>query len=60
MIRQASSFEAALTDYVNALRLPLQDAKQARAIIAEHNFSSARAHLIASVPGYHTGTADIL
>ena len=52
----ACSFEAALTDYVHALRLPLQAAKQARATIAEHDFSSARAHLIASVPGYHTGT----
>ena len=56
----ASSFEAVLTDYVRALRLPLQAAKQALAILAQHDFSSARAHLIASVPGYHTGRSEIL
>ena len=26
----------------------------------EHDFSSARAHLIPSVPGYHTGGANML
>ena len=58
--KAGSSFEAALMDYVSALRMPLQAAKQALAVIAEHDFSSARAHLIASVPGYHTGTVGIL
>ena len=52
-----SSFEASLADYVDALKLPLQAAKHARQVIADHDLSSARAHLIPSVPGYHTGLA---
>ena len=46
-----------LQDYVSALKLPTQAANQARDIIADHDFSSARAHLVPSVPGYHTGLA---
>ena len=53
-----SSFEASLGDYVNALKLPAQAATRARGIIADHDFSSARAHLVPSVPGYHTGNAS--
>ena len=52
-----SSFEASLGDYVCALKLPAQAAKHTRDIIAAHDFSSARAHLVPSIPGYHTGPA---
>ena len=55
----ASSFGAALADYLAALRLPAQAAEHARALVREHDFSSARAHLIPSVPGYHTGGASM-
>ena len=42
---------------MSALKLPAGAAEHARAIIAGHDFSSARAHLIPSVPGYHTGVS---
>ena len=40
-----------------ALKLPAHAATHARDIIAHHDFSSARAHLVPSIPGYHTGPA---
>ena len=52
----ASPFQVDLQQYVAALGLPPALAQQARAVIALHDFSAARAHLIASVPaqaGHH-------
>ncbi len=48
-------FETTLTDYIAALRLPVREAQHAQQVIAQHDFSSARCHLIPSVPGYHQG-----
>ncbi|EIE25781.1 tyrosyl-DNA phosphodiesterase [Coccomyxa subellipsoidea C-169] len=50
-------FETTLSDYIAALRLPAREAQHAQQVIAQHDFSSARAHLIPSVPGYHQGAA---
>ncbi len=51
-----SEFEQELADYLKALRLPQAPAQKAEALCAQHDFSSARAHLIISRPGYHSGT----
>ncbi|BDA43991.1 Tyrosyl-DNA phosphodiesterase 1 [Coccomyxa sp. Obi] len=50
-------FETTLTDYIAALKLPVREAQHAQQVIAQHDFSSARCHLIPSVPGYHQGAA---
>jgi len=52
-----SSFERDLQQYVTSLGLPPPLTRQTHNIIALHDFSSARAHLVASVPGYHKGSA---
>lgn len=35
--------------------MPAAVAATARQLVTAHDFSAARAHLVASVPGYHTG-----
>jgi tyrosyl-DNA phosphodiesterase-1 len=47
----ASPFQLDLQQYVAELGLPAAAAAQAQHIIGLHDFSAARAHLIASVPG---------
>ena len=51
-----SEFEQELSDYLKALRLPAASAHKAEALCKQHDFSSARVHLIISRPGYHSGT----
>ncbi|KAK9915663.1 hypothetical protein WJX75_002388 [Coccomyxa subellipsoidea] len=55
--RESRLFESTLSDYIAALKLPAREAQHAQQVIAQHDFSSARAHLIPSVPGYHQGAA---
>ncbi len=50
-----SEFEQELADYLKALRLPQAAAQKAEALCKQHDFSSARVHLIISRPGYHSG-----
>ena len=50
-----SAFGTALRDYLAALRLPAADAARAFALVDGHDFSSARAALLPSVPGRHQG-----
>ena len=52
-----SEFEQELGDYLKALRLPTPSADKAQALCRQHDFSSARVHIIISCPGYHSGTA---
>eukprot|EP00887_Chlorella_sp_A99_P006577 scaffold3.g6577.t1 len=52
-----SEFERYLGSYLAALRLPPADAARAAALVAAHDFSAARAALVASVPGTHAGAA---
>ncbi|KAL3157421.1 hypothetical protein ABBQ32_011893 [Trebouxia sp. C0010 RCD-2024] len=52
-----SEFEQELVDYLRALRLPAASAQKAEALCSQHDFSSARVHLIISRPGYHSGPA---
>lgn len=52
-----SEFEQELADYLKALRLPQASAQKAAALCKQHDFSSARVHLIISCPGYHSGDA---
>ncbi|PRW59620.1 tyrosyl-DNA phosphodiesterase 1 [Chlorella sorokiniana] len=54
---QTSTFQEELDAYVRALNLPLGDARRTLRLIAAHDFSAARAHIVASVPGYHTGSS---
>ncbi|KAL4425897.1 hypothetical protein ABPG75_009913 [Micractinium tetrahymenae] len=54
---QTSSFEQGLAAYVAVLRLPPAVAREALQLVARHDFSAARGHLVASVPGRHTGAA---
>lgn len=58
--RESRLFESTLSDYIAALKLPAREAQHAQQVIAQHDFSSARAHLIPSVPGYHQGEHAIL
>jgi tyrosyl-DNA phosphodiesterase 1 len=51
----SSPFERDLLAYFDELRLPPVLQQQTRAFISLHDFSAARAHLIASVPGEHFG-----
>lgn len=58
---EPSSFESDLLEYIGALKLPLPLAEEASSIIKAHDFSSARVHLIASVPSGNsafTGNED--
>ena len=48
-------FEASLAHYMAKLQLPLYQADYVQELIKEHDFSSARAHLVPSVPGEHSG-----
>lgn len=50
-----SEFGEALRDYLAALRLPPADAAHVSALVNCHDFSSARAALLPSVPGCHCG-----
>ena len=50
-----SEFGDALRDYLVAIGLPSADAAHACALIDRHDFSSARAALLPSVPGRHCG-----
>ena len=51
----ACEFETSLAQYLAALRLPPAQATYVRALCEAHDFSSARAHLVPSVPGWHAG-----
>ena len=55
-----SDFEQELADYLKALRLPVASAEKAQALCRLHDFSSARAHLIISRPGYHSGPSTCI
>lgn len=55
LLLQSSEFESSLALYIEQLRLPAAAARTARELMQQHDFSPARAHLVASVPGYHTG-----
>jgi hypothetical protein len=57
MDRASREFEYSLKDYVAALNLPAKEAQHAQQLIDQHDFSSARVHLIPSVPGIHKGTS---
>ena len=48
-------FEASLVHYMAQLELPPRAAAYVKALIEKHDFSSARAHLVPSVPGEHGG-----
>ena len=50
-----SAFEADLADYLAQLHLPQPAADEAQALVRRHDFSAARAALVASVPGHHSG-----
>ncbi len=50
-----SEFEQELAEHLKALRLPQAAAQKAEALCKQHDFSSARVHLIISRPGYHSG-----
>ena len=52
---QTSDFETELAAYVVALELDEQASWQAEELLASHDFSSARAALVPSVPGKHAG-----
>lgn len=45
---QTSTFQEELDAYVRALNLPLGDARRMLRLIAVHDFSAARAHIVAS------------
>ncbi|GLC33895.1 hypothetical protein PLESTB_000815500 [Pleodorina starrii] len=55
----SSSFERDLAAYFRALALPSAMAGPVFEAIAAHDFSHARGALVASVPGYHRGTAAV-
>ncbi len=50
-------FQADLEDYVRALRLPHRGVLPLLEVVGRADFSSARVHLVASKPGYHSGTS---
>ncbi|EFJ50373.1 hypothetical protein VOLCADRAFT_88920 [Volvox carteri f. nagariensis] len=54
-----STFEQDLVAYFRALALPPAMANPLFEAIAMHDFSFARGTLVASVPGYHRGTAAV-
>ena len=54
-----SPFGASLQDYLRTLHLPAAEAKHAQRLCKLHDFSSARAHLIPSVPGWHEGASSL-
>lgn len=45
---QTSTFQDELDSYVRALNLPVGDARRTLRLIAKHDFSAARAHIVAS------------
>lgn len=49
--KQASPFAQHLEAYIRVLRLPPHHAPRALAVVAAHDFSAARAHLVASGEG---------
>ncbi|CAG9462817.1 unnamed protein product [Pedinophyceae sp. YPF-701] len=51
----ASEFETDLLAYLSRLGLPRGDWEDLQAVVRAHDMSSARAKLVTSVPGYHTG-----
>ena len=54
-VEPAPEFEVSLADYMARLQLPPAQAAHVQALIRRHDFSSARAHLVPSVPGWHKG-----
>lgn len=52
---RSSTFEGELSQYLEQLRLPPSAARAAQSALTRHDFSHARARLVASVPGYHSG-----
>ncbi|KAI3435989.1 hypothetical protein D9Q98_002047 [Chlorella vulgaris] len=57
---QTSPFQQHLAAYMAALRLPPATQRYCRELLDRHDFSAARVHLVASVPGYHLGSAEML
>ncbi|KAL6755664.1 hypothetical protein V8C86DRAFT_204300 [Haematococcus lacustris] len=53
----SSDFEASLTDYLAAMQLPLPWRYRVAKVVAQADMSSARAFLVPSVPGRHSGAA---
>ena len=53
---EQSSFGASLQDYLKRLFLPGGAAGHAQQLCELHDFSSARGHLIPSIPGPHSGS----
>ena len=53
-----SRFEKSLADYLAALKLPGPAGRHALKLCRDHDFSSARVHLLPSVPGYHQGASE--
>ena len=51
----SSEFEKDLAAYLSELQLPAACREHAQHLCVMHDFSSARATLIASVPGKHAG-----
>ena len=50
-----SDLEQQLLTYVKALRLPGTTGADVLAMIMGHDLSSAKGHLVTSIPGRHTG-----
>ena len=55
----SSAFEDSLADYLTSLRLPAGAAQHMLQLCRAHDFSSARAHLVPSCPGYHAGDRSV-
>lgn len=51
----SSEFESSLGDYLTRLQLPGSWATDVAVLVAATDWSAARAALVASVPGYHSG-----
>lgn len=52
---KTSTFERELSEYLGCLGLPAEHGDHAALLCREHDFSAARAHLVVSRPGRHTG-----
>ena len=52
---EASDFQTELAAYMLALKLDKVASKYAQDMLKDHDFSSARAALVPSLPGAHTG-----
>ena len=52
----SSDFETELATYIAALKLPEEAARHAQDLLRGHDFASARAAMMTSIPGGYTGT----